>query len=106
MSLHSSLKSSKYKNIRSVKKRYERLQSLLEKGKEVLSVFGLPKEKIIRLKIKKEKKEEKLLEGLTDSAKEAEKKTKGFGQIEVLIVIAILLFISAIFLPSFMEIVK
>ena len=108
MSIHPSLKSSKDKKIRSVRKRYERLKSLLEKGKDVLSVFTLPKEKMVRLKIKKEKKEETSSEGLTDSAKETEKKAKkkGFGLVEVLIVIAILLFISAIFLPSFMEIVK
>ena len=108
MSIHSSLKGHKNKSIRSVRKRYERLKALLEKEKDVLSVFALPKEKIIRLKIKKEKKEETSSEGLTESTKEAEKKTmkKGCGLTEVLIVIAILLFISAIFLPSIIEATK
>jgi len=60
MSMHKSLKSARFPKIRSVRKRYERIAKLqrnlqwLEKNQ---SVYGLPKEKIIRLifKIKKEK---------------------------------------------------
>jgi small basic protein (TIGR04137 family) len=62
MSLHPSLKSSKVgKKIRTVLKRYEKFFTLKEKGilKEDGSVFSMPKLKITRTKIKKEKKEEK-----------------------------------------------
>lgn len=65
MSIHKSLKVDKFKTTRNVRKRYERLQKLIrtEKFIEGLSIYGLPKEKILKLKIKiKEKKEE---EGLT-----------------------------------------
>lgn len=58
MSQHPSLRSSdKDKQHRSVLKRYERIKSLKDKEKweEKDSVFGLPKVKIIRFKIKKEK---------------------------------------------------
>ena len=58
MSQHPSLRSSdKDKQHRSVLKRYERLRILKEKEKwqEEDSVFGLPKVKITRFKIKKEK---------------------------------------------------
>lgn len=58
MSQHPSLRSSdKDKQHRSVLKRYERLKILKEKEvwKEGASVFGLPKVKILRFKIKKEK---------------------------------------------------
>ena len=58
MSQHPSLKSSdKMKQHRSVLKRYERLRILKEKGtwSEEDSVFGLPKVKILKFKIKKEK---------------------------------------------------
>jgi len=58
MSQHPSLRS-KRKGIahRSVLKRYERLKELKEKEKwdEEKSIFGLPKLKILRFKIKKEK---------------------------------------------------
>lgn len=60
MSQHSSLKSSeKGKAHRSVWKRFERLKFLVEKDKwaEGNSIFGLPKMKLIKLKIKKEKAE-------------------------------------------------
>lgn len=66
MSQHSSLKSSKIgKKIRTVLKRYERFFTLKEKDilKEDSSVFGMPKLKIVRTKIKKEKAEEKPKEG-------------------------------------------
>lgn len=58
MSQHPSLRSSdKDKKHRSVLKRYERLKILKEKDiwKGDGSVFGLPKVKIVRFKIKKEK---------------------------------------------------
>jgi len=58
MSIHPSLSASeKYKKQRSVLKRTERLKILMEKGewKEGDSVYGLPKIKTIRMKIKKEK---------------------------------------------------
>lgn len=66
MSIHPSLKTSKAgKKHRTVLKRYERLTALKEKGilKEDDSVFGMPKLKIIRIKVKKEKAEEKPKEG-------------------------------------------
>lgn len=62
MSLHSSLKTSKSeRKHRTVLKRYEKFSALKEKGilKDDDSVFGMPKLKIIRVKIKKEKAEEK-----------------------------------------------
>jgi small basic protein (TIGR04137 family) len=58
MSQHPSLRSSdKNKAHRSVLKRYERIKSLKEKEKWTVedSVYGLPKVKILRFKIKKEK---------------------------------------------------
>lgn len=58
MSQHPSLRSSdKDKQHRSVLKRYERLKILKEKEmwKDEESVFGLPKVKVQRFKIKKEK---------------------------------------------------
>jgi len=58
MSIHPSLAiSEKNKKQRSVLKRAERLRMMLEKGqwKEGDRVFGLPKIKTIRIKIKKEK---------------------------------------------------
>jgi small basic protein (TIGR04137 family) len=58
MGIHPSLKSSdKDKKARSVLKRTERLKTMLEKKqwKEGDDVFGLPKIKTVRIKIKKEK---------------------------------------------------
>jgi small basic protein (TIGR04137 family) len=58
MSIHPSLSTSaKTKKSRSVLKRAERLKILMEKDswKEGQSIFGLPKIKTIRIKIKKEK---------------------------------------------------
>ncbi|RKY29445.1 MAG: small basic protein [Candidatus Omnitrophota bacterium] len=58
MSIHSSLNTSeKNKKMRSVLKRAERLKILMEKGEweEGKSIFGLPKIKTARIKIKKEK---------------------------------------------------
>lgn len=62
MAIHPSLNSSdKNKKARSVLKRTERLRIMLEKGdwKEGDDVYGLPKIKTIRIKIKKEKAAEK-----------------------------------------------
>jgi len=62
MSLHHSLKSYPFKNRhRSVRKRWERLRSLMLQrkwDKEHDSIFALPKEIRLKKKIKKEKKEE------------------------------------------------
>lgn len=58
MTQHPSLRSSaKSKQHRSVLKRFERLKYLKEKGdwEEDMSIFGLPKIKILKFKIKKEK---------------------------------------------------
>ena len=58
MSIHPSLTiSDKDKKPRSVLKRSERIRTMMEKGKwkEGDSVFGLPKIKTVRIKIKKEK---------------------------------------------------
>ena len=58
MTQHPSLRSAaKSKQHRSVLKRFERLKHLKEKGEweEDMSIFGLPKIKILKLKIKKEK---------------------------------------------------
>ncbi len=60
MAIHPSLSSSgKDKKARSVLKRTERLRIMMEKKawKEGDDVFGLPKIKTVRIKIKKEKKE-------------------------------------------------
>jgi len=60
MSIHPSLKlSEKDKKQRSVLKRTERLRIMMEKGqwKEGNNVYGLPKIKTLRIKIKKEKAE-------------------------------------------------
>jgi len=82
MSMHKSLKGTQDKYKRSVRKRYERLRSLILKEKwdrEHNNIFSLPKEKIVRLKIKKEKKEGTdtvTNDNMAVYAKEAEKKTK------------------------------
>ena len=61
MSLHSSLRSAKGKagELRNVLKRHERLRDLLTHGRFVEgdSVYGLPKTKQIRLKVRKAAKE-------------------------------------------------
>lgn len=74
MSQHPSLKTSRAgKKHRSVLKRYEKFFALKEKSilKEGSSVFGMPKLKIVRVKVKKEKAEEKP-EEIQASALEAE----------------------------------
>ncbi|HTZ11345.1 MAG TPA: small basic protein [Candidatus Margulisiibacteriota bacterium] len=66
MSIHPSLASSdKDKKQRSVLKRTERIRTMMEKGhwKEGDDVYGLPKIKTIRIKIKKEKVEKAAAEG-------------------------------------------
>lgn len=66
MSQHPSLKTSRAgKKFRTVLKRYEKFSALKKKGilKDDDSVFGMPKLKIMRTKIKKEKAEEKPEEG-------------------------------------------
>lgn len=62
MSIHPSLRPSKGKGHRSVFKRFERIKMLAEKDKwkESGSVFGLPKVKSIKIKVKKEKSEAKI----------------------------------------------
>lgn len=73
MSIHPSLKlSEKDKKSRSVLKRTERLRIMTEKGlwKEGDNVYGLPKIKTVRIKIKKEKAAEKV-EAATTTAEGA-----------------------------------
>jgi small basic protein (TIGR04137 family) len=75
MSQHPSLRSSEVdKKHRSVLKRYERVKSLKEKDKwkEEESVYGLPKVKILRFKIKKEKAAAAAVEGAEGAAAPAE----------------------------------
>ena len=87
MSQHPSLKTSRTgKKLRTVLKRYERFFKLKDKGllQDGSSVFGMPKLKIIRTKIKKEKAAEKTedaaavpAEGVAKEA--APKKSEGKG---------------------------
>ena len=75
MSQHPSLRSSEIdKKHRSVLKRYERVKSLKEKEKwkDEDSVYGLPKVKILRFKIKKEKAAVAAVEGAEGAATPAE----------------------------------
>lgn len=74
MSIHPSLSSSeKDKKPRSILKRTERLRVMMEKGqwKEGDNVYGLPKIKTIRIKIKKEKVAEKVEAAVTEGAAES-----------------------------------
>lgn len=61
MSIHPSLRPSKGRGHRSVFKRFERIKMLADKDKwkEEESVFGLPKVKSVKIKVKKEKSEAK-----------------------------------------------
>lgn len=71
MSIHPSLSSSKQdKKPRSVLKRIERLRMMAEKGlwKEGDDIYGLPKIKTLRIKIKKEKAAEKAPAVATEGA--------------------------------------
>ena len=79
MSIHKSFKSNDKGKKRTVHKRWERIRSLMlqKKFEEGQSVYGLPKQKIVKLKIRKEKKEK--VEGLTpvaELAKDNNKKKK------------------------------
>jgi small basic protein (TIGR04137 family) len=70
MAIHPSLSSSgKDKKARSVLKRTERLRIMMEKKawKEGDDVFGLPKIKTVRIKIKKEKKEAAVAAAATEA---------------------------------------
>lgn len=62
MSMHRSLKRNVFAGQRNVRKRYERFAKLcrnIEYMEKLVSVYGLPKEKVIKLKLKiKEKKQE------------------------------------------------
>jgi len=85
MSIHPSLNlSDKDQKSRSVLKRTERLRTMMEKGqwKEGDPVYGLPKIKTLRLKIKKEKVAEKVevpaAEGAAPAA-EAKEQTPAKG---------------------------
>jgi len=57
MSQHPSLKTKRGSGHRSVLKRFERLRHMVDKDKwnEAMSIFGLPKIKLIKFKMKKEK---------------------------------------------------
>lgn len=83
MSIHPSLAiSEKDKKQRSVLKRSERIRAMAEKGnwKEGDKVYGLPKLKTVRIKIKKEKVEkatEATAEGTTATATPAAKEQTG-----------------------------
>ena len=59
MSIHPTFRQEKYGKQRTVHTRRERLEALIKKGIDIKSVYGLSKEKIIKFKIKKDKKEEK-----------------------------------------------
>jgi small basic protein (TIGR04137 family) len=79
MSIHPSLSSSaKVKKSRSVLKRAERLKILMDKDswKQGQSIFGLPKIKTIRIKIKKEKAAATPSEATTEATAEAAGETK------------------------------
>jgi len=82
MSIHPSLRSSeKDKKVRSVLKRAERLKMMMEKGewKEGSDIYGLPKIKTLRIRIKKEKAEkvETTAEGAVPAAEGAKEPAKG-----------------------------
>lgn len=79
MSIHPSLSSSKQdKKSRSVLKRIERLRIMAQKGlwKEGSDVYGLPKIKTVRIKIKKEKAAEKAPAATTEGAAPATPEAK------------------------------
>ena len=80
MSIHPSLKiGAQARRHRSVLKRIERLRWLSEKGKfeEGDSVFGLPKIKTIRIKLKKEKVAKEETEATAEGAVETAAPTEG-----------------------------
>ncbi len=84
MSMHRSLKQPQFKLKRNVRKRHERLEKLIRTNKFVdgLTVFGMPKEKIVHIKLKlKEEKEEVVqdlgLKMFEELKKDNNKKKKG-----------------------------
>ena len=78
MSIHKSLKSERFPKIKTVHKRYERLAKLkrTEKWIEGMSIYGLPKEKIIRLKIKIKEEKKKIQQEIKSITPIEEKKKK------------------------------
>lgn len=90
MSMHRSLKRDVWKEKRNVRKRYERLEKLVKslKWAEGMSVYGLPKEKVRRIKIKIKEEKEKL--GIEDNlalametdGKQQKKQSKDIGKIK------------------------
>jgi len=79
MSIHKSLKSKRFPKIRTVRKRYERIEKLKRtlKWVEGMSIYGLPKEIIRRLKWKIKKEEvKKEIVPLYDFIQEESKKKK------------------------------
>ena len=75
MSIHPSLKlSDKDKKQRSVLKRIERLRTMMEREqwKPQDKVYGLPKIKTLRIKVKKEKAAEKVGAAVTEGAAPAQ----------------------------------
>ncbi len=79
MSIHPSLKlSDKDKKQRSVLKRIERLRTMMEREqwKPQDKVYGLPKIKTLRIKVKKEKAAEKVGAAVTEGAAPAVAETK------------------------------
>ncbi len=85
MSIHPSLgAAAKGKQAKSVLKRTERIKHMMSKGlwKEDSNVFGLPKIKALRIKVKKEKVEKAVeegavpAEGVAPAAPAAESKAK------------------------------
>lgn len=83
MSMHKSLKRDKWAEKRNVRKRFERLEKLVKslKWAKGASVFGLPREKVerIKIKIKEEKdkvKKDDLLVTLEPTKLKQKKKSK------------------------------
>ena len=62
MSIHKSLKSKRFEVVRTVRKRWERIEKLNRTKKWIdgMSVYGLPKEKIVQIKLKIEEEKSKL----------------------------------------------
>jgi small basic protein (TIGR04137 family) len=78
MSIHPSLSTAgKGKSQRTVLKRTERIKQLMKEGKwtDSSKIFGLPKLKIVRLKVKKEKAAEKPEAAAAEATAETAKTT-------------------------------
>ncbi|MBU1044219.1 MAG: small basic protein [Candidatus Omnitrophica bacterium] len=75
MSIHPSLKATKGNKLRSVLKRYERIEKIKNEGKweEEKSAFGLIKGKVLKVKIKKAAKTAETATAGKDAAKPAAK---------------------------------